>query len=130
MKKIFLFLTTLLLMSTSFYAQKVVKTINKAPVSIYTFNSLEKDSFSISLLNKRLQLKSFNSIIVDIHNVDQKIYPLTFMEIGERTSASVYDDYQSYQNNNFLKEFLFDNNPTRWNLQCIENRIPPNSLNK
>ena len=50
------------------------------------------------------------------------------MEIGERTSAYVYDDYESYQNNNFLKEFLFDNNPTRWNLRCVKNRIPPNSV--
>jgi len=130
MKKLLLFLPLSLLMSSFFYAQKVVKITNKAPVSIYAFNSLEKDNFSISLLNKRLQLKSFNSIIVDIHDVDQKIYPLTFMEIGERTSGYIYDDYKSYQNNNFLKEFLFNNNPTRWNLQCVRNRIPPNSVNE
>jgi hypothetical protein len=130
MKKIFLFFTTLLLISTSFYAQKVVKTINKAPISIYTFNSLKKDSFSISSLHKRLKLKSFHFRFVAAHNIDQTIYPLNFREIGERTSAFVYDDYERYQNNNFLKEFLFDNNPTRWNLQCVENRIPPNSVNE
>jgi hypothetical protein len=130
MKKLLLFLPLSLLMSTFFYAQKVIKITNKAPLSIYAFNSLEKNNFSISLLNKRLQLKSFNSIIINIHNVDQKIYPLNFMEIGERTSTSVYDGYESYQNNNFLKEFLFDNNPTRWNLQCVENRIQPHSLNE
>ncbi len=128
MKKLFLFLPLGLLMSPFFYAQKAIQITNRAPVSIYAFNSLKKNNFSISLLNKRLQLKSFNSIIVDIHNVDQKIYPLNFMEIGERTSAYVYDDYESYQNNNFLKEFLFDNNPTRWNLRCVKNRIPPNSV--
>ena len=130
MKKLFLFLPLSLLMSPFFYAQKVIKITNRAPISIYAFNSLEKNNFSISLLNKRLQLKSFNSIIVDIHNVDQKIYPLNFMEIGERKSAYVYDDYESYQNNNFLKEFLFDNNPTRWNLRCVKNRIPPKETAK
>jgi hypothetical protein len=130
MKKRLLFLTTLLLMSTSFYAQKVVKTINKAPASIYTFNSLEKDNFSISSLHKRLKLKSFQFRFVDAHNIDQIIYPLNFREIGERALKYVYDDYERYQNNSFVKDFIFDNDPTRWRLHCRENSIQPQTVNK
>ncbi len=130
MKKIFLVLTTLLLMSTSFYAQKVVKTINKAPISIYTFNSLEKDSFSISSLHKRLKLKSFHFRFVAAHNIDQTIHPLNFREIGERVSAFVYDVYERYQNNSFVKDFIFDNDPTSWRLHFRENRTPPQTVNK
>ena len=131
MKKRFLFLTTLLLMSTSFYAQKEVKTIHRAPVSIYTFNSLDKDNFSISSLHKRLKLKSFHFRFVDAHNIDQIIYPLNFKEIGERALKYVYDDdYERYQNNSFVKDFIFANDPTRWRLHCRENSTQPQTVNK
>jgi hypothetical protein len=130
MKKRFLFVTTLLVMSTTFYAQKIVKTIHKAPVSIYTFNSLEKDSFSISSLHKRLKLKSFHFRFVAPHTIDQTLYPLNFREIGERASEYVYNDHERYQNNSFVKDFIFDNDPTRWRLHRRENRIQPQTVNK
>ena len=120
-KKGLLFLTTLLLMSTSFYAQKVVKKINKAPISIYTFNSLKKDTQSISSLSKRLNISTYSFILTDAHNINQKIYPLNFKEIGDKRPAYVYDSYEKYQDHTFLKEFLFDNDPTRWRLHCREN---------
>jgi len=130
MKKGLLFLTVFLWIPISINAQKTNINKHKAPISIYTFNTLKKDTQSISSLSKRLNISTFSFILADTHNIDQKIYPLNFKEIGDKAPAYVYDSYEKYQDNTFLKEFLFDNDPTRWNLQCIENRIPPNSVNK
>jgi len=130
MKKIFLLFIIFLCANISMYAQKTSTNISKAPISIYTFNSLKKDTHSISSINKRLNIKSFYLVIANNHNVDQKIYPLNFKEIGEQTTEYIYDDYEKYQDNTFLKEFLFDNDPTRWNLQRTKNRIQPVPLNK
>jgi len=130
MKKIFLLFIIFLCANISMYAQKTSTNISKAPISIYTFNSLKKDTHSISSINKRLNIKPFYLVIANNHNVDQKIYPLNFKEIGEQTTEYIYDDYEKYQDNTFLKEFLFDNDPTRWNLQRTKNRIQPVPLNK
>ncbi len=130
MKKTLLFLPVMLLISVSFFAQKRAIIKQKAPVSIYTFNSLEKDVNSISSLNKRLNLTSFNFVIVDADDIDNNIASMSFKDIGTKPSEYIYDDYKRYQNNNFLKGFLTKNDPTRWNLHCIENRIQPYFLNK
>ena len=114
----------------STYAQKKSINISKAPVSIYTFNSLKKDTHSISSIGKRLNIKPFYLVIANNHNVDQKIYPLNFKEIGAKTTAYVQDAYEKYQDNTFLKEFLFASDPTRWNLQRTKNSIHPVPLNK
>ncbi|MDB4205080.1 hypothetical protein N9764_05945 [Polaribacter sp.] len=108
------------------------KSINtsKAPISIYTFNSLKKDTHSISSISRRLNIKPFYLVIPNDHNVDQKIYPLNFKEIGSQATEYVYDDYEKYEDNTFLKEFLFANDPTRWNLQRTKNSIQPVPSNK
>ena len=112
------------------HAQEVSTSMSKVSVSIYTFNSLKKDAHNISSISRRLNINPFYSVIPNNHNVDEKIYPLNFKEIGEQTTEYVYDDYQKYQDKTFLKEFLFANDPTRWNLQRIKNRIHPVPLNK
>ena len=111
-------------------AQEASTNMSKVPVSIYTFNSLKKDAHNISSISRRLNINPFYSVIPNNHNVDEKIYPLNFKEIGEQTTEYVYDDYQKYQDKTFLKEFLFANDPTRWNLQRTKNRIQPVPLNK
>ena len=130
MKKIFLLFIIFLCANISIYAQKTSTNIRKAPISIYTFNSLKKGVHTNSSISRRLNINPFYSVIPNNHNVDQKIYPLNFKEIGEQTAEYVYDDYQKYQDKTFLKEFLFANDPTRWNLQRTKNRIQPVPLNK
>jgi hypothetical protein len=130
MKKIFLLFIIFLCVNISTYAQKKSINISKAPVSIYTFNSLKKDAHNISSISRRLNINPFYSATPNDHNVDQKIYPLNFKETGEQTTEYIYDDYEKYQDNTFLKEFLFANDPTRWNLQRTKNRIQPVPLNK
>jgi hypothetical protein len=89
MKKIFLLFIIFLCANISIYAQKTRTNIRKAPISIYTFNSLKKDTHSISSIGKRLNIKPFYLVIANNHNVDQKIYPLNFKEIGAKTTAYV-----------------------------------------
>ena len=71
------------------HAQEASTHIRKAPISIYTFNSLRKDVHSISSIGKRLNINPFCLVIPNNHNVDQKIYPLNFKEIGAKTTAYV-----------------------------------------
>jgi hypothetical protein len=130
MKKIQVLFIIFVCANISMYAQKTTTNISKAPLSIYTFNSLKKDTHSISSVSKRLNIHPFYFVIANDHNIDQKTTPLNFKEIGAHTKAAVYDDYEKYQDNTFLKEFLFANDPTRWNLQRIENRIQPVPSNK
>jgi hypothetical protein len=130
MKKIFLLFIIFLCTDISMHAQEASTSMSKVSVSIYTFNSLKKDAHTISSISRRLNINPFYSVIPNNHNVDQKIYPLNFKEIGEQTAEYIYDDYQKYQDKTFLKEFLFANDPTRWNLQRTKNRIQPVPLNK
>ena len=130
MKKRLLSLTISLLLSISLCAQKTNTPQQKVPVSIYTFNSLDKDVNSISSLNKRLKLTSYKFIIVKADDIATKVTSINFSAIGKKPSAYIYDDYKKYQNNNLLKGFLLKNDPTRWNLHRIENRIQPYFLNK
>jgi hypothetical protein len=130
MKKILLLFILFICVNISMQAQEAKTNMSKVPVSIYTFNSLKKDAHNISSISRRLNINPFYSVIPNNHNVDEKIYPLNFKEIGEQTTEYVYDDYQKYQDKTFLKEFLFANDPTRWNLQRIKNRIHPVPLNK
>ena len=78
MKKIFLLFIIFLCANISIYAQKTSINTSKAPISIYTFNSLKKDTHSISSISRRLNIKPFYLVIPNDHNVDQKIYPLNF----------------------------------------------------
>ena len=130
MKKIFLLFIIFICTDISMHAQETRTNMSKVPVSIYTFNSLKKDAHNISSISRRLNINSFYSVIPNNHNVDEKIYPLNFKEIGEQTAEYIYDDYEKYQDKTFLKEFLFANDPTRWNLQRTKNRIHPVPLNK
>ena len=130
MKKIFLLFIIFLCTDISMHAQEASTSMSKVSVSIYTFNSLKKDAHTISSISRRLNINPFYSATPNDHNVDQKIYPLNFKETGEQTTEYIYDDYEKYQDNTFLKEFLFANDPTRWNLQRTKNRIQPVPLNK
>ena len=130
MKKTLLLFMIFICVNISMQAQEASTNMSKVPVSIYTFNSLKKDAHNISSISRRLNINSFYSVIPNNHNVDEKIYPLNFKEIGEQTTEYVYDAYQKYQDKTFLKEFLFANDPTRWNLQRTKNRIQPVPLNK
>ena len=130
MKKTLLLFMIFICVNISMQAQEASTNMSKVPVSIYTFNSLKKDAHNISSISRRLNINSFYSVIPNNHNVDEKIYPLNFKEIGEQTTEYVYDAYQKYQDKTFLKEFLFANDPTRWNIQRTKNRIEPVPLNK
>ena len=130
MKKEILFLPVALFISLLSFAQKTEKTDNKAPISIYTFNSLEKDVNSFTSIRNRLNLISFKFVIIDANDIDTNTVSLDFKNIGTTPTLFIYDDYNRYQNNNLLKGFLYKNDPTRWNLHCIENRIQPYFLNK
>ncbi|AUC86187.1 hypothetical protein CW731_13265 [Polaribacter sp. ALD11] len=130
MKRRTLFLMIVLLVSISFHAQKTELPQQKVPVSIYTFNSLDKDVNSISSLNKRLNLTTYKFVTIAANDIENNIASINFSDVGKKPSAYIYDDYKKYQNNNLLKGFLLKNDPTRWNLHRIENRIQPYFLNQ
>jgi hypothetical protein len=125
MKKTGVFFMALFIFSSSFQAQEIKKSTKKAPQSIYTYGSFNTDTTNFFSLNERLNLASYNFVIVSQIDIDLNRASLNLKDIGKKASKFIYDDYTRYQNNNLLKGFLLENDPTRWNLHCIENRIQP-----
>ena len=129
MRKESLFLIVALLMTVTFYGQNNKIIQKKAPISIYTFNLMENDINSTSALNERLKLTNYKFVTVDLEDIETNTASLDFKYLDRKPSNFIYDDYKKYQDNNLLKGFLLKNDPTRWNLHRIENRIQPSLLN-
>jgi hypothetical protein len=117
-------------MCSSSNGQTKINTNNKAPISIYTFNSIKINMHTIASLKKRLNIDSFVFQFTSPQTREKQQPLLIFKEIGKEKIRYVYDDYEKHENNNLLKCFLLKNDPTRWNLSCKENRIQPFFLNR
>ena len=110
--------TVFLLINLSFFAQKKTTSTSKKPASIYTFSKFSIDKNSFSALNKKLNLKDFNFVFVDIIDSEFNEFTLDVKNSYKEPSEFIYDNLKRYQNNNLLKGFLLKNDPTRWNFHC------------
>ena len=106
--------TVFLLINLSFFAQKTTTSISKKPTSIYTFSNFSIDENGFSALNKRLNLKDFNFVFVDVIDLEMNQFSIDVKNIYKTPSKFIYDDLKRYQNRNLLKGFLIKNDPTRW----------------
>jgi hypothetical protein len=113
-----IFFTVFLLINLSFFAQNANTSTLKKPVSIYTVSNLLNSNNSFSSINKKLKLNNFDFVYVNQKDLDLNLFSFQFKDIGKNPSAFIYDDYIAYRDENLLKGFLLDNDPTRWNLWC------------
>lgn len=113
-----LFFTVFLLINLSFFAQNTKTSTLKKPVSIYTLSNLLNSNNSFSSINKKLKLNNFDFVYVDQMDLDLNQFSFQFKDLGKNPTAFIYDDYIAYRDENLLKGFLLDNDPTRWNLWC------------
>lgn len=97
----------------SFFAQQKVN----QPKSIYTYSSISLTNSSFALNNK-LKLKGFDFVYVNLLDLDLNQFSIDFANFSKTPSPLIYDDYNAYRDENFLKGFRLENDPTRWNLQC------------
>ena len=118
MKTNYLFLSLILLFSFSINAQKTNTSTSKKPVSIYTVSNLLNSNNNFSAINKKLKLNNFDFVYVDQMDLDLNLFSFEFKDIGKNPTAFIYDDYVAYRDENLLKGFLLENDPTRWNLWC------------
>jgi len=118
MKTNYLFLSFVLLFSFSMNAQKTTTSTSKKPVSIYTVSNLLNSNNNFSAINKKLKLNNFDFVYVDQMDLDLNLFSFEFKDIGKNPTAFIYDDYVAYKDENLLKGFLLENDPTRWNLWC------------
>lgn len=126
MRNLNLLFIVVFFVSISVNAQKKDANIKKLPTSIYTFNPLGKDLNGISAINKKLNLKSFDFVFVDIVDIDLNQYSIDIKNVYKVPSEFIYDDLRRYQNSNLLKGFLRKNDPTRWNLHHNKkDALPP-----
>lgn len=117
MKTSYLFLITVFLFKLSLNAQKLDKITSKKPISIYTLSKISVDKNGFSAVNKKLNLKNFNFVFVDVIDLDLNQFSIDSKYVYKKPSEFIYDDFNRYQNRNLLKGFLIKNDPTRWNLQ-------------
>ena len=115
-KNVSLCLLFTLLFNGNGFSQSSVNT----PKSIYTYLvTPSKNSFSS--LNRKLNLKGFHFVYVDLLALDVNQF-LTYTTYTNTTSNKpsllIYDDYKAYRDENLLKGFRLKYDPTRWNLQC------------
>ena len=118
MKTNYLFLTLIFLLSFSINAQKTTTSTLKKPVSIYAASNLLNSNNNFSAINKKLKLNNFDFVYVDQMDLDLNLFSFEFKDIGKNPTAFIYDDYVAYKDENLLKGFLLENDPTRWNLWC------------
>ncbi|WP_143744253.1 hypothetical protein [Polaribacter tangerinus] len=88
------------------------------PISIYTF-SLSQNYYDFPVIKNIQKLKKIDFVYVNQIDIALNRASFNISDIHKTPSKFIYDDYNSYQNNNFLKDFLVKYDPTRWNLQCI-----------
>lgn len=118
MKNNYLFLMLIFLLSFSINAQKTTTSTLKKSASIYTVSGLFNASNNFSAINKKLKLNNFDFVYVDQMDLDLNQFSFQFKDLGKNPTAFIYDDYVAYRDENLLKGFLLDNDPTRWNLWC------------
>lgn len=118
MKTNYLFLSFVLLFSFSINAQKTNTSTSKKPVSIYTVSNLLNSNNNFSAINKKLKLNNFDFVYVDQMDLNLNLFSFEFKDLGKNPTAFIYDDYVAYRDENLLKGFLLENDPTRWNLWC------------
>lgn len=118
MKTKYLFFLPFFFLSIHLTAQNKNKQKNTKPTSIYTFSKFSIDKNGFFALNKKLNLKDFNFVFVDIIDLESNQFSLDVKNTYKEPSEFIYDDLKRYQNRNLLNGFLIKNDPTRWNLQC------------
>ncbi|WP_155810445.1 hypothetical protein [Polaribacter sp. Hel_I_88] len=113
-----IYFSIFLLINLSIFAQNTTTPTLKKPVSIYTFSNLLNSKNDFSDINKKLKLNNFNFAYLDLNDSDANPYSLRLRNFGKTPTAFIYDDYIAYRDENLLKGFLLENDPTRWNLWC------------
>ena len=93
----------------------------KAPISIYTFNGLENNDFSFSIINKKLNLTNFRFAYAGIQNNNFHQFSIDLRDIGYTPPALSHQDYQRYQDRVLINKFLLKNDPTRWDIRNFNN---------
>ena len=122
MKTKHFFIAIIFLFSFSINGQEVAVNSSKKPASIYTFSAFSKDENNFSAINKKLKLDHFSFGFVDIIDLNLNQFSLDSKDIGKSSTTFMYD-YKRHQDRNLLKDFLFKNDPTRWNLQCQQQNL-------
>jgi hypothetical protein len=117
------FIAIIFLSCITINAQKKDKIASIKPVSIYTIPSFSNGENNFSAINKKLKLGNLHFVIVDGLDLDLNRFSINTKDFGKKPSSFIYDDYKRYQDRNLLKGFLLKNDPTRWNLQCLQPNI-------
>jgi hypothetical protein len=76
-------------------------------------------------LKHKLHVDNFKFELANAFSIKQQIPPLNFRKMGLSAAEYVYDSYEKYENSNLIDQFSLNNDPTRWNLPCLENRMQP-----
>lgn len=98
------------------HAQKTKSEIGKLPNSIYTFNYFSENPFDNFWTQKKFQFPSYDFVHVNFNDLNNNFFTINLKNIGKKPTRFIYDDYDRYNQNYFLKDFFLKHDPTRWNM--------------
>jgi hypothetical protein len=105
-----LFITTL-----GFSQQKPSVNNTILPASIYTFKIRDTFTPNYTSVNKNLNFKkTYSFAAVSFEDIDKNRFMVTENNLTNNVTKFIYDDYNSYKDNNLLKGFFEKYDLTRW----------------
>ncbi|NLP57436.1 hypothetical protein [Lutibacter sp. B1] len=101
-KKILVFILLILCFNIGFSQEKN----DSLPYSIYTSSNLSSN-FNKYNLNKTLNLTSFKFVSLDVSNIEDGLFTISYNNLNKTPSKYIYDTYMDiYQNLNLKKSFF------------------------
>jgi hypothetical protein len=97
-----------LLTVVSGFSQKKTTSIKKPllPKSIYSINSHNKINHSFSI-NNQLNLKSFKFITLDVEDIEDGYFSISFQNLNKKPTKFIYESYMDIYNDLNLKKSFF-----------------------
>ncbi|MFY0602816.1 MAG: hypothetical protein JXQ93_02625 [Flavobacteriaceae bacterium] len=113
MKNIYSTLLLLLISTTTLHAQieSILKT--SPPESIYALNYFHSGSITDFSPADHIDIPNYDFIYVSFDDLENNSFSFNLKDLWRKPTRFIYDDYIHY-NNNPLRGFLRQQDPTRW----------------
>jgi len=98
----------LFLITIHFFSQEVVTVKpNLTPTSIFTSLKLDTDINNYYNINKKLNLRSYSFVFIDVKNIEEGYFTIPFNNFKHPPSNYIFETYQDIYHTMNLKQSFF-----------------------